>query len=108
LERWGVSYADEKARSRIEAICLRRELNFVGKLLQNVPLREAIARKIEWYGNDHDYFSDVNRWQRWEQGNIETLRHLGTPDWIISIVLKVRAVISEMHRLAHRFAERKP
>jgi hypothetical protein len=93
LERWGISYDDEKTRSRIEAICLRRELNFVGKLPQAEPLREEIARKLEWYIGDHDYFSNINRWQRWEQGNVETLRHLGTPDWVISVVLKIRAVI---------------
>lgn len=31
LERWGVTY-DEAKRHRIEAICLRRELNFVSEL----------------------------------------------------------------------------
>lgn len=80
LERWGISYDDEKTRSRIEAICLRRELNFVGKLPQAEPLREEIARKLEWYVGDDDYFSNINSRQRWEQGNVETLRHLGTPD----------------------------
>lgn len=103
LERWGISYADEKARSRIEAICLRRELNFVGKLPQNEPFREEIARMIEWYSNDHEFFSDMNSRQRWQQGMVEALRHLGTPDWIISILLKLRAVISGVHRLANRF-----
>src|SRR5713226_5908051 len=38
LERWGISY-DEKARARIEAVCLRRELDFVAKLPNSEPLR---------------------------------------------------------------------
>jgi hypothetical protein len=89
LERWGIGYDDEKVRSRIEAICLRRELNFVGKLPQAEPLREELARTLEWCIGEHDYFSNVNSWQRWERGNVETLRHLGAPDWVISVVLKV-------------------
>jgi hypothetical protein len=79
LERWGIGY-DEKARSRIEAICLRRELNFVRKLPQSEPLQEELARTLEWCIGEHDYFSDANFRQRCEQGNIETLRYLGTPD----------------------------
>jgi hypothetical protein len=104
LERWGISYDDEKKRSRIEAICLRRELNFVGKLPQAEPLREEITRKLEWYVGDDDYFSNINSRQRWEQGNVETLRHLGTPDWVISVVLKVQTVRARMHRLVYRLA----
>jgi hypothetical protein len=92
LERWDISY-DEKVRSRIEAICLRRELNFVGKLPQAEPLGEQIARTLEWCIGGHDYFSNMNSWQRWEQGNVEMLRHLGAPDWVISVVLKVQAVV---------------
>jgi hypothetical protein len=106
LEWWGISYDDEKARSRIEGICLRRELNFVGKLPQAEPLREEIARKLEWYMGDHDYFSNINSWQRWEQGNVETLRHLEAPDWFIRFFLRVLAVISVVRRLAQRFAGR--
>lgn len=104
LELWGIGYDDEKVRSRIEAICLRRELNFVGKLPQAEPLREEIARTLEWCIGEHDYFSNLNSWQRWKQGNVETLRHLGAPDWMISVVLKGRAVGTGMRRLASRFA----
>jgi hypothetical protein len=101
LERWGISYDDEKARPRIEAICLRRELNFVGKLPQAEPLREEIARTLEWCIGDHNYFSNINLWQMTDQGNIEVLRHLGTPDWIVSVVLKVRTIRTRMLRLAY-------
>jgi len=47
LERWGISY-DEKARARIEAICLRRELNFIANLPNSEPLREQ--RHAHWSG----------------------------------------------------------
>src|SRR3981081_2454053 len=52
LGRWGISY-EEKARSRIEAVCLRRELNFIAKLPHSEPLREKIARTLEWCVSDH-------------------------------------------------------
>jgi len=105
LERWGIKY-EEKERSRIEAVCLRRELNFIAKLPHSEPLREGIARALEWCVRDHDYLSDVSFQQRYDQGQVETLRYLGTPDWLIRFVLKVRTVMSGVHRLAHRFAGR--
>jgi hypothetical protein len=107
LEGWGISYDDEKGRPRIESICIRRELNFIAKLPHCEPLREEIARTLEWCFGDHhdDYFSDVGFRQRDIQGNVEALRYLGAPDWLIRLVLKVRAGISWVLRLAQRFAE---
>jgi hypothetical protein len=84
--------------------CLRRELNFIAKLPHSEPLRGEKARTLEWCVGDHDYFSDVSFQQREEQGQIETLRYLGTPDWIIRAVFRARAVISVVHRLVQRFA----
>jgi hypothetical protein len=104
LERWGISYDDEKARSRIEAICLRRELNFAGKLPQAEPLREEIARKLAWCIDDNKYFPNVNLWQETDKGNVETLRHLRTPDWVIRVVLKARAIRTRMRQWIHRFS----
>jgi hypothetical protein len=103
LERWGISY-DEKERSRIEAVCLRRELHFIAKLPHSEPLREERARALEWCDSDHDYFSNVSFQQRHDQGLFETARYLGIPDWFIRLLLKVRAVTSAVHRLVHRFA----
>jgi hypothetical protein len=108
LEGRGISYDDEKKRSRIEAICLRRELSFISKLPHCEPLRDEITRTLEWCAGDHDYFSDVNFQQRYDQGQIETARHVGIPDWFVRFVLNVRAVISGVHRLVHRFAGRPP
>jgi hypothetical protein len=103
LERWGISY-DEKERSRIEAACLRRELNFIAKLPHGEPLREEKARTLEWCVGDHDYFSNESFRQREDQGTAETLRYLGTPDRIIRAVLRVRAMLSVVHGLVQRFA----
>lgn len=105
LERWGISY-DEKRRSRIEAICLRRELSFIARLPCSESLQEEAARTLEWCVGDKDYFSDEGFRQRDDQGYFETLRYLGTPDWIIRAVFKARAATSRVKRLVHSFAGR--
>jgi hypothetical protein len=88
LERWGVEY-DEKKRARIEAICLRRELNFVTGLPDGEPLQDEIKSTLEWCAGDHDFFSDENFQQRDEQGQFETLRYLGTPNWLIDFLMRL-------------------
>ncbi|MBR1238139.1 hypothetical protein [Bradyrhizobium sp. AUGA SZCCT0182] len=98
LEHWGISY-DENRRARIEAICLRRELNFVIKLPQTELLQEEIARTLEWCAGDHDYFSDASFAQQREQGQAEALRYLGAPDWLHGFMLKLRAVRLWVHQL---------
>jgi hypothetical protein len=103
LEQWGITY-DEKRRPRIEAICLRRELNFAAGLPNSGSLREELARTLEWCGGEHDYFSNVSFQQRDQQGKAETLRYLGAPDWLIGFVFKVAAFISALRGWAHRFS----
>ncbi|MCP3381674.1 hypothetical protein NLM31_15095 [Bradyrhizobium sp. CCGUVB4N] len=83
LEGWGISYV-EAMRPRIEAICLRRELSFLCKLPNTEALRDEIARTLEWcVANDNDYFADASFHERKEDGQIETLRHINAPGWII-------------------------
>ena len=88
LERWGVEY-DEKKRPRIEAICLRRELNFVTGLPDSEPLQDEIKSTLEWCAGDHDFFSDENFQQSEEQGVFETLRYLGAPNWLINFLMRL-------------------
>lgn len=89
LERWGITY-DEKARSRIEAICVRRELNFVRKLPGGEMLREGLVASLNWYTSEQGFFSDASLRERHVQGSIETLRQLGVPEWLVRVVLKLR------------------
>ena len=42
------NHYEEESRYRIEAICLRRELNFLTKQPDSGHLREEIARTLEW------------------------------------------------------------
>jgi hypothetical protein len=76
---------------------LRRELNFSGKLPGAEALREELAASLEWYASDHDFFSVSRFDERHLKGSIETLRHLGTPEWLVRIFSKVAD-----HRLARR------
>ena len=101
LERLGINY-DRTKRARIEAVCLRRELNFVAKLPCSEPLRDDIARTLEWCGTDHDYFSDASFQQRDHQGNVETLRYLGIPEWVIRFIFRTLQIVFAMRRLIGR------
>ena len=97
LEQWGVIY-EEKKRARIEAICIRRERNFVGKLPQSEALQEEAERRLEWCAGDHDHFSDTSFKQREDEGQIEVLRHLGAPDWVFGFAMKLQAARLWVHR----------
>jgi hypothetical protein len=75
LERLGIQYV-EKQRRRIEAVCIRRELNFIAKLPHAEPLQEALTSTLEWCAsNEQDFFSDSNFATRHEEGSAEVLRH---------------------------------
>jgi hypothetical protein len=87
-ERWGIDY-DEQQRSRIEVVCLRRELDFLAKLPDSEPLREQVAATLKWCVSNNEFFSSANLRQRHHQGSVEVLRHLGTPEWLIGFVLRV-------------------
>jgi hypothetical protein len=102
LEAWGVGYDDEKKRARIEGICMRRERSFLTKLPQSESFQEDIARSLEWYGGNHDYFSNASFQQREVQGQIETLRYIGAPDWVFGFVMKLRAVRIWVQSLVRR------
>jgi hypothetical protein len=82
LDGWGIDY-DEASRYRIEAICIRRELNFLTKLPDSEHLQEEIAYALEWYATKQDYFSDRNHRELDDQGAPEALRYLGAPDWFV-------------------------
>jgi hypothetical protein len=92
LEHWGIRY-EEDMRSRIEAICFRRELAFAMRLPDGALLEQEIASYLEFYEANGDFFSDANFEERRRLGGIEALRHLGAPAWLAPALLKVRSVI---------------
>lgn len=86
LESWGIIY-EEKSRYRIEAICLRREHNFLTKLPDSGLMQEEIERTLEWCGSDRTYLSDASFRDRKDQGEIDTLRYLKAPDWFVQFAM---------------------
>jgi hypothetical protein len=88
LEGWGILY-EERSRRRIEAICLRRELNFVARLPDGGPFREEIEGALQWCATDHDHLSDASFRERKDRGQVETLRYLNAPNWLVRLALWV-------------------
>lgn len=82
LESWGVVY-DEARRSRIEAICMRREFDFARHLPNSEPLLHDITARLEWCVGERDLYADVNFQRRRHEGSVEALRYLNAPNWLI-------------------------
>ena len=98
LERLGIPY-DEERRTRIETICIRRELAFVANLPDGAQLQEDLSHELAWCAANPDYFSSVGFRERESQGWIKALRYLGTPNWLVQALLKLRPVILGVRRL---------
>jgi hypothetical protein len=98
LVRCGIAY-DEDRRARIEAICLRRELALAVRLPDSAPLRQDIAQYLDWYPANPDYFRDAQWRQRISNGEIETLRYLGAPEWFLRAFPTVKSIIGRTRRL---------
>jgi tetratricopeptide (TPR) repeat protein len=100
LMRFGIGY-DEDQRARIEAICARRELALAVRLPDSARLQQKIAGCLDWYLNpaNADYFRDAAFIERHTKGEIEMLRHVRWPDWLIRARPTLRAIIGRARRL---------
>jgi hypothetical protein len=98
LDRCGIAYT-EALRGRIEAVCFRRELDFAARLPDSAELQERLSNTLDWYQDNQGYFSDTQFLQRHSDGEVETFRHAGVPDWLIRATPTLRAMISWARRL---------
>jgi tetratricopeptide (TPR) repeat protein len=100
LMRFGIGY-DEDQRARIEAICARRELALAVRLPDSARLQQEIAGCLDWYLNpaNADYFRDAAFIERHTKGEIEMLRHVRWPDWLIRARPTLRSIIGRARRL---------
>jgi hypothetical protein len=98
LERLRIAY-DEKLRSRIEVACFRRQLAFVTKLPNGAELQDELIRSVEWYGANNVWFSDENSRERDMKGEIDTLRYVEIPEWLIRALPILRMPLSFARRL---------
>lgn len=98
IARCGIEY-EEGLRSRIEAVCFRRELAFAAKLPNGATVREELMRYLDFYSDNAEYFSNKSVGERDNEGAIEALRYANAPDWMIKIAPTARAVMSWLRRL---------
>ena len=103
LEKRGIRY-DEAVRHRIERICARRELDFARHLSGVDALHEEITWRLDLCHDGTEHYTDQNMWQGRDQGNADILRHLGTPEWVIALVFRVRDLSSAIRRFTRRIA----
>jgi hypothetical protein len=104
LQRYGIGYEEER-RARIEAICFRRELAFATRLPDGAQLRQEIIRYLDWYQANPDYFSDAQFQKRRTHNEIEALRYLKTPDWLIRAYPVLQSLKDQTRKL-FRFGSR--
>jgi hypothetical protein len=98
IERCGIEY-DEYQRTRIEAICFRRELAFAARLPDSTGLQQHIAEYLDWCPANPDYFRDAHFREREGDGEIVVLRHIGAPDWLIRAHPTLKSMIGRARRL---------
>jgi hypothetical protein len=98
LDRCGIEYREE-LRVRIETVCLRRELDFAARLPDSLALQSRLVNMLDWYGDNQDYFSDTRLLERDADGEMETLRYAGVPEWFIRAAPTLRSVIAWTRRL---------
>jgi hypothetical protein len=102
LERHGILY-EEARRTRIEAVCCRRELAFADRIPDNARLRQDIERRMTWYRENPDFFGNAGFQERRREGEIDMLRHLGVPEWLVQAILRTSLWIGRVRGLL-RFA----
>ncbi|MDP9091321.1 MAG: hypothetical protein M3O26_21620 [Pseudomonadota bacterium] len=98
IERCGIGY-DEDQRTRIEAICFRRELALAVRLPDSAALQQHIAEYLDWYPANPDYFRDAHFREREGNGEIVILRQIGAPDWLIRAHPTLKSIIGWARRL---------
>lgn len=103
LEKLGIRY-DEALRQRIERICARRERDFARHLSGVDALQDEITWRLDRCSEENSSHTDQNIWENTVQGNAEILRHLGTPEWVITLAFRVGTLVSGIRRFTRRIA----
>jgi hypothetical protein len=98
LERRGVGYPEDQ-RARIEAVCFRRELCFAVRLPDSLKLQQSIKEYLGWYPTHPEYFSDRHAIERATSGEVDMLRHVGTPDWLIRMMPLLKSIFGRARKL---------
>jgi hypothetical protein len=104
---WGYGIGYEAGlRPRVEAICVRRQLAFAGKLPNGQRSREWAEATLAWCNRTN--LSSAAGSRRRDDWKVEELRRRGFPDSIIrgmfALRRAIRAAMSFVRRASHPFA----
>jgi hypothetical protein len=94
LRRCGIGY-DENIRGRVEAVCIRREQAFARKLPNGEHVYELAQDALAMPPTT---WTDTAGRDRDLEGSVQTLRHLGAPNWVVRALLAARAWRSSIRR----------
>jgi hypothetical protein len=97
IERHGIKY-NQELRTRIEAVCFRREMAFAARLPNGAELQQGIKRCLDWCTANPDEFTDTQFRERDEAAGTEELRYLEAPDWLIRAALVPKPIIRRLKR----------
>jgi hypothetical protein len=86
LQRCGIGYEEER-RSRIEAVCFRREAAFAMKLPNGGPVREMAERQLGRC-TTNDCWTDAAFYDRFPDSAADALRYLGGPEWLVRLLVR--------------------
>lgn len=104
LLRFGIGY-DEEKRSRVEAVCFRRERAFAARLPNGEQVREIAERQLTRC-TTNDYWTDAAFNARFLDDGIAALRYLGAPEWLVRSLPLLLAVRRWCRRNRRRPASR--
>jgi hypothetical protein len=90
LVRCRIGY-EEDERSRVEAVCVRRELAFAARLPDGEQVREKAVQDLERCAN-RSLWSNASLIDRRLSAEVRTLRYVGCPDWLARMVIAIRDV----------------
>lgn len=92
----------EDIRHRVEAVCMRQQLAFAGKLPDGQAVRADVEARLEYYGDPSVWSKDA-MWQRRLDAEQATLKAAGIPDWISKPLVAFRNARLRLWRVLRRF-----
>jgi hypothetical protein len=89
---WRFGY-EQAIRSRIEAICIRREIAFAAKLPNGEQVRDSAEKRLT-FSASQDIWTNAAFRDRRNEGTIEAMRYVGAPEWLIRAGFKLRSGVA--------------
>jgi hypothetical protein len=71
-------------------------------LPDGLKLQQDIKEYLGWYPAHPEYFQNDRAIERANSGEVDILRHLGTPDWLIRILPVLKSIIGRARKLLPR------